>query len=62
MTVAKKKPASYLELYKVSSEVSSEKRAVDDLRQKISGLLERDPQMARKAALILELWLRQKSK
>lgn len=62
MSVAKKKPESYLGLYKASSEISSEKKAVDDLRQKISGLLEHDPKMARKAALILEMWLRSKSK
>jgi len=41
---------------------SPEKKAVDDLTKKINGLLERDPSMARKAALIIEQWLRQKSK
>jgi hypothetical protein len=34
---------------------------VVDLKNKITGLLESDPRMARKAAQIIELWLAQKS-
>lgn len=62
MTAAKKKSQAYQGLYAVSNDTSSEKKAVEDLRQKINGLLERDPAMARKAALVLEMWLRQKAK
>lgn len=62
MSVAKKKPLGLNGLYAVSNDTSSEKKAVSDLQRKITGLLDRDPAMARKAALILELWLRQKSK
>lgn len=61
MSALKKKQGTLQGLY-ATSQVSSEKKAVDDLRAKISGLLERDPQMARKAAIILELWLRSKTK
>ncbi len=57
---AQKKPVeSYQKLYADSP--SSEKKAVLDLKNKITGLLELDPRMARKAAQIIELWLAQKS-
>jgi hypothetical protein len=58
---ALKKPVeSYQKLYADSP--SPEKKAVMDLQNKITGLLESDPRMARKAAQIIELWLSQKSK
>jgi hypothetical protein len=57
---ALKKPVtSYQKLYADSP--SPEKKAVVDLKNKITGLLESDPRMARKAAQIIELWLAQKS-
>ncbi|MBY0518538.1 MAG: hypothetical protein K2P81_16620 [Bacteriovoracaceae bacterium] len=56
---AQKKPAhNFHQLYAVSP--SQDKKIVEDLKQKLNGLLERDPKMARKAALIIEQWLRQK--
>jgi hypothetical protein len=58
---AQKKP-SLLGLYGNPTPVSPEKKAVEDLRSKLNGLLESDPRLARKAALILELWMRQKTR
>lgn len=61
MSALKKKPGPLQGLYAASS-ASSEKKAVDDLRNKINGLLEQNPHLARKAATILELWIRSKTK
>jgi hypothetical protein len=58
VTAHKKTAHNYNKLYSVSS--AQDKKIVEDLKQKLNGLLERDPKMARKAALIIEQWLRQK--
>ena len=61
MSALKKKQGTLQGLY-ASTDSSSEKKAVEQLREKINGLLERDPSMARKAALVLSQWLRHKPK
>jgi len=60
VSALKKPHSSYQGLY--GSTTSPEKKAVQDLTQKINGLLTDRPEMARKAALVLEKWLRQKGK
>jgi hypothetical protein len=60
VSAVKKPSTAYQKLYGTSS--SPEKKAVEDLTQKINGLLNSKPEMARKAALILERWMRQKTK
>jgi hypothetical protein len=56
----KKSVADLSKLYQTGP--SPEKKAVEDLRNKINGLLERDPHKVRKAAQILEHWLIDKKK
>ncbi len=59
MGAPKKGVGEFAKLYSTPSHAQAEKRAVEQMVRKLNDQLQRDPRAARKAALILERWLRQ---
>ena len=64
MAAPKFSPSQLAALYKDKSHDKNlhEKKSVEQLIEKLNGQIQKDPKLAKKAALVLEHWLNKKSK
>ena len=60
MAAPKLKPSDYAKLYQVGTNDKNlhDKKTVESLQSRLNGLIQKDPKMAKKAALIIEQWLK----
>lgn len=64
MAAPKLKPSDYAKLYQVGANDKSlhEKKTVESLIERLNGKIQKDPVLQKKAALIIENWLKKKTR
>ena len=60
MAAPKLRPSDYAKLYQVGADDKNlhEKKIVESLQKRLNDMIQRDPKLAKKAALVIEQWLK----